>query len=82
MGYKVMTFNLLYGGHEGEPVALETRKPRMLEVIREELPDLIDYIFSNGTASSIKIVPDAHPDGVWYSDHYAVCAEMEPKNRL
>ena len=259
MGYKVMTFNLLYGGHEGEPVALENRKPRILEVIREEMPDLIgcqealgdtrrwldrtlsdsyamigcgrspecrgesvpvfyrkdqfallsldtfwfsetpeipgsrltdsdqsplprlahilrlrdlntkqairfvnthldcgggesrawemnflrerigeipenelfiltgdfnlrpeedairkflqktesmgvrdvtaeipgtfhgfgqcdppvkiDYIFSNGTTSSVKIVPDAHPNGVWYSDHYAVCAEIEPNNR-
>ena len=37
--YKVMTFNLLYGGHEGEPVSIENRKPRMLEVIRSELPD-------------------------------------------
>ena len=38
---KIMSFNLLYGGHENEPTALENRKPRILETIRTEAPDLI-----------------------------------------
>lgn len=42
-------------------------------------PIKIDYIFSNGEAGSVRIVPDEHPDGVWYSDHYAVCAELFAK---
>lgn len=42
-------------------------------------PVKIDYIISNGTVLSAKKIPDPHPNGVWYSDHYAVCAELEPK---
>lgn len=38
---KVMTFNMLYGGHEGTPCSLENRKERILEVIRKEQPDII-----------------------------------------
>lgn len=38
---KIMSFNLLYGGHENKPTALENRKPRILETICEEMPDLI-----------------------------------------
>lgn len=45
-------------------------------------PAKIDYIFSNGTRHSAKIIPDEHPNGVWYSDHYAVCAELQPKENL
>ena len=44
-------------------------------------PVKIDYIFTNGTVVSAKTVADEHPDGVWYSDHYAVCAELETNNQ-
>ena len=36
----------------------------------------IDYILSNGVASDAKIADDPHADGIWYSDHYALCARL------
>ena len=41
MEIKVMTFNLLYGGYEGELNALSNRKSKILEVIKREQPDII-----------------------------------------
>lgn len=45
-------------------------------------PIKIDYIFSNGETIFANIIPDEHPNGVWYSDHYAVCAEIEPRRNI
>ena len=44
-------------------------------------PVKIDYIFTNGIVCAAKIIPDAHPVGVWYSDHYALYTELHPKTQ-
>lgn len=37
----------------------------------------IDYIFTDCACNGSYIVPDEGSDGLYYSDHYAVCAEIE-----
>ena len=36
----------------------------------------IDYILSNGLASNTRIADDPHENGIWYSDHYAICTHL------
>ena len=36
----------------------------------------IDYIFTNGECKNAYIVPDVPVNGQYYSDHFAVCAEI------
>ncbi len=45
--------------------------------IPEARRERIDYIFSDADAKEAYVVPDPHPEGVWYSDHQAVCATVE-----
>ena len=40
-------------------------------------PAKIDYIFTNATVLDAGTVADPHPDGAWYSDHYAVWADLQ-----
>lgn len=37
----------------------------------------IDYIFTNGTSDESHIVPDEHKDGIYISDHFVVCSDIE-----
>ena len=37
----------------------------------------IDYIFTDGKASGAYAVSDNPEDGIYLSDHYPVCAEIE-----
>ncbi|MBR2461250.1 MAG: endonuclease/exonuclease/phosphatase family protein [Clostridia bacterium] len=37
----------------------------------------IDYIFTNGRSTGAYAVPDDGADGLYYSDHHAVCAMIE-----
>ena len=37
----------------------------------------IDYIFTDAKCTSAHVVPDENPEGLFYSDHHAVCAEIE-----
>lgn len=37
----------------------------------------IDYIFTDAVCLSAHVVPDENPEGLFYSDHHAVCAEIE-----
>jgi endonuclease/exonuclease/phosphatase family metal-dependent hydrolase len=36
----------------------------------------IDYILSNGLASNTRIADDPRENGIWYSDHYAICTHL------
>ena len=44
--------------------------------IPEEKREHIDYIFTDGACRGAYAVPDDCPDGVYYSDHLAVCATV------
>lgn len=37
----------------------------------------IDYIFTDGEPSGAYALPDEHPDGIYISDHFPVCAKIE-----
>lgn len=41
-----------------------------------EPPAKIDYIFSNAPLIKADIVEDPHEGGAWYSDHYAIYADL------
>lgn len=42
-----------------------------------EPPAKIDYIFSNAPLLGAGIVEDPHAGGAWYSDHYAIYADLQ-----
>ena len=44
---------------------------------RRENKSKIDYIFTNGKSHDAYIVSDEGADGLYYSDHHAVCATIE-----
>ena len=44
---------------------------------RQEVKPKIDYIFTDVACSDTYIVNDEGVDGLYYSDHHAVCAELE-----
>ena len=44
---------------------------------RRETKSKIDYIFTNADFDNPRIVPDEGNDGLYYSDHHAVCADIE-----
>lgn len=41
----------------------------------------IDYIFTDLAATECFAVPDPHEDGIYYSDHLAICATLIKNNR-
>lgn len=45
--------------------------------IPEERRVRIDYIFTDLTCRAASIAPDERPGGRYYSDHFAICAEVE-----
>ena len=44
---------------------------------RRETKVKIDYIFTDGEYSNAYVIPDEGKDGLYYSDHHAVCADIE-----
>ena len=45
---------------------------------QEKEPDKIDYIFTDFERyENVHIVEDTHPEGVYYTDHYVVSADIE-----
>ena len=42
----------------------------------------IDYILTDAGVERADVVQDPHPAGEWYSDHYAVCAELTLSGKL
>lgn len=39
--FKIMSFNMLFGGYEGTDFSLEKRKEKIIDVIKKEKPDII-----------------------------------------
>ena len=44
--------------------------------VPEERREKIDYIFTDGICQNAYVVPDTPVEGQYYSDHFAVCAEI------
>lgn len=45
-------------------------------VSEADSPFKIDYIFTNAPSRAARVIPDTHPGGLYYSDHYAVCVSV------
>ncbi|MBO5041632.1 MAG: endonuclease/exonuclease/phosphatase family protein [Clostridia bacterium] len=44
--------------------------------VPEDRREKIDYIFTDGVCQNAYVVPDTPVEGQYYSDHFAVCAEI------
>ena len=73
---EIKVFNELLGDRGGKDATAELGGT-FHDFGRREIKGKIDYIFTDGEYSNAYIVPDEGKDGLYYSDHHAVCADIE-----